>query len=83
MDLSTFILLGGLQDKLITQWIGPAFIIVVAAVAVTLAWKKQFRELLSFVAIAAICGALIWGASELFGSGGKGTTTVKDTIKNF
>lgn len=62
--------LGTLQSNLVSNWIGPAFLIVVAGLAIKFIISRQFRELAGFLAIAAVVGLLIFNAGGLFGSNG-------------
>lgn len=62
--------LGALQRTLVSNWIGPAFFIIVAAVAIKFIVSRQFRELAGFLGIAAIAALLIFNASGLFGTNG-------------
>ena len=62
--------LGGLQSDLIQNWIGPAFFIVVAGLAIKFVISRQFRELAGFLAIAAVVALLIFGGTGLFDEGG-------------
>ena len=73
MNITMFIAnagLGKLQDTLVSNWIGPAFFIIVAAFAVKFIISRQFRELAGFLAIAAVVALLVFNADGLFGSGG-------------
>ena len=62
--------LGNLQQTLVSNWIGPAFFIVVAGFAIKFIISRQFRELAGFLAIAAVVALLVFNADGLFGSGG-------------
>ena len=62
--------LAGVQDNLVSNWVGPAFLIVVAVIAVKFVVSRQFRELAGFLAIAAIVALLVFNADSLFGSEG-------------
>lgn len=62
--------LGNLKDNLVSNWIGPAFFIVVAGFAIKFVISRQFRELAGFLAIAAVVALLVFNADGLFGSGG-------------
>lgn len=62
--------LGNLQESLVSNWIGPAFFIVVAGFAIKFIISRQFRELAGFLAIAAVVALLVFNADGLFGSGG-------------
>lgn len=59
--------LGTLQNDLISNWIGPAFFIVVAGFAIKFIISRQFRELASFLGIAAVVALLVFGGDFLFG----------------
>lgn len=62
--------LGNLQQTLVSNWIGPAFFIVVAGFAIKFIISRQFRELAGFLGIAAVVALLVFNADGLFGSGG-------------
>lgn len=62
--------LGNLQRNLVSNWIGPAFFIVVAGFAIKFIISRQFRELAGFLAIAAVVALLVFNAGGLFGEGG-------------
>lgn len=62
--------LGGVQSNLVSNWIGPAFFIVVAGFAIKFAISRQFRELAAFLGIAAVVALLVFNADGLFGSDG-------------
>lgn len=62
--------LGELQNTLVSNWIGPAFLMVIAGFAIKFIISRQFRELAGFLAIAAVVALLVFNANSLFGSGG-------------
>lgn len=62
--------IGGLKEILIANWIGPAFFLVVAGLAIKFIISRQFRELAGFLGIAAIVALLIFGGEGLFGETG-------------
>lgn len=62
--------LGSIQKNLVTNWIGPAFFIVVAGFAIKFIISRQFRELAGFLGIAAIVALLVFNAGGLFGTDG-------------
>mgnify|MGYP001060963827 CR=1 FL=1 len=62
--------LAGLQNTLVQNWIGPAFLIVIAALAIKFMIQRQFRELAGFLAIGAVVALLIYGTDSLFGENG-------------
>ena len=62
--------LGTLQTTLVSNWIGPAFFIVVAGLAIKFIVSRQFRELAGFLGIAAIVALLIFNGAGLFGESG-------------
>lgn len=73
--------LSSLTDTAINDWIGPAFILLVAAVSIVLLWKRQLAAFFSFLAIAAIAGIFIFFGSDLFGKNGNITKAGKDVAK--
>lgn len=71
--MNNLILMAGLktvQENLISNWLAPAFFIVVAAVSITLLVKKQMRELVLFAAIAVVAALLLFSGETLFGKEG-------------
>lgn len=83
MDLM-FLMNSGLKDisnKLINNWIGPVFLLIVAAVAVKFVVNKQWRELAVTVLIAAVASVLIFAGGDLFGKGKGLTKSSQDLIK--
>lgn len=62
--------LGSLQQNLVSNWIGPAFFIIVAGFAIKFIISRQFRELAGFLAIAAVVALLVFNANGLFGTDG-------------
>lgn len=62
--------LGELQTTLVSNWIGPAFFIIVAGFAIKFIISRQFRELASFLGIAAVVALLVFNAGGLFGTNG-------------
>lgn len=62
--------LGSLQKSLVSNWIGPAFFIIVAGFAIKFIISRQFRELAGFLGIAAVVALLVFNANGLFGTNG-------------
>lgn len=62
--------LGNLQQNLVSNWIGPAFFIIVAGFAIKFIISRQFRELAGFLGIAAVVALLVFNANGLFGTNG-------------
>ena len=86
--MDTLFLLGitAVQDSLISDWIGPAFLLVVAALSIKFVIQRQFRELATFLVIAAVVAVLIFAGSYVFGKDGVFTKVGKDAaglIGNF
>lgn len=75
--LTLLIGLGNLQSDLIANWIGPAFFIVIAFVAIKFVISRQFRELAGLLGIAAVVGLLVFGGNDLFGETGIFTTIAR------
>lgn len=62
--------LKGVQTNLISNWIGPAFFIVVGALALKFIISRQFRELAGFLGIAAVVALIVFNTDKLFGEKG-------------
>lgn len=62
--------LGEIQRTLVSNWIGPAFFIIVAGIAIKFIVSRQFRELAGFLGIATVVALLIFNAGGLFGTDG-------------
>lgn len=75
--LATFAL-SNLVDFAINSWIGPAFVLIVAAVAIVLAIKRQLAAFLSFAAVAVIAAIFIFFGDDLFGKNGNISKAGKD-----
>lgn len=69
--------LGNVQNNLVSNWIGPAFFIVIAGISIKFIMSRQFRELAGFIGIAAIVALLIFNAGGLFGTNGVFTDIAK------
>lgn len=75
-------LMAGLQDlqnTIIDDWLGPIFIVGVAAFALIFIKDRAWMKLLGFVGIAAIVGVLIFAGEAFFGDGGTLTEVAKGT----
>lgn len=73
--------LSSAYQTFISGWIAPIFFIIVAAVAIILLWKRQIRELVIFIVIAALCGLLIFFGNDLFGQDGNLTGAANKVAK--
>lgn len=62
--------LGGIQDNLVSNWLGPALFIIIAGVSIKFILNRQFRELAGFLMIAAVVALLVFNADGLFGENG-------------
>lgn len=62
--------LSGLQDTIISDWLGPVFIVAVAAFAIVFIKDRAWMKLIGFVGIAAIVGVLIFAGEAFFGEDG-------------
>lgn len=59
--------LSELGNNLINNWIGPVFIVAVAAFAIIFIKDRAWMKLIGFVGIAAIVGVLVFAGGDLFG----------------
>lgn len=66
------VLLGirGLQKTVINDWIGPAFFIILAAVAIMLVVGRKLREGLILGVVAVLVGIYVFAGESLFGQSG-------------
>lgn len=62
--------LSGITENLKNNWIGPVFIIIVAAISIKFLLQREIRSLLIFLVIAAIVGVLIYFGSSIVGQNG-------------
>lgn len=69
--------LNELSQSVITDWIGPIYLLGVAGFALYFIKDREFRKLAAFLGIAAIVGALIFFGKDWFGNGGKLTKAAK------
>lgn len=73
--------LDGLRTTLVQQWIGPAALLVIAALSIKFLIDRNFRMLASFVVIGAIVAVLIYGTDLFFGQNGTFKKAVEDGAK--
>lgn len=74
---------GGLSDlynKFIENWAGPAFLIIIAIVAIPMIKERQFRNLLIFLVFAAIIGVIVFYGGDIFGKDKGFTKATKDLV---
>lgn len=62
--------LGSLWKDVKSQWLAPLFLAVVAVMAVVFVKNRQWTALISFVGIAVVVAALMFGGASLFGTDG-------------
>ena len=63
--------IGNPVSSIIDNWLGPAFLLFVAACAITFIKDREFRKLFSYVGIATVVALLISAGNWLFGKDGK------------
>lgn len=73
--------LDGLRSNLVTQWIGPAALIVIAGCSIKFLIDRNFRMLASFIVIGAIVAVLIYGTELFFGQNGTFKKAVEEGAK--
>jgi hypothetical protein len=82
MDMATlfpvYAGLNALFESLKTDWLGPAFLIVVAAITITLVIKREFRGLIAFGVVAIIGAIFIFFGDTFFGANGSLTKAAVD-----
>lgn len=69
--------LGGVQNTVVKQWIGPIFLILLAAGAVMEFRKRAFRTMGALIGIGAAAAVLIYFGDELLGGSGNLTKAGK------
>ncbi|PZP18157.1 MAG: hypothetical protein DI600_09895 [Cutibacterium granulosum] len=62
--------ISGIWDDVRGKWIGPLFLMAVAAFAIKFIKTKEWTKLFGFVGISALVGLLIFGGGALFGGDG-------------
>lgn len=62
--------ISGMADKIITDWLGPVFILAVAAFAIVFVKDRAWMKLLGFVGISAIVGCLVYFGKDFFSDTG-------------
>lgn len=70
--------LAGTTENLLSNWVAPVFILVVGAMSLYFLFNREIRKLLVFFAIAALVGALIFFADDIFGQNGSMSKFVKE-----
>lgn len=75
MNLANFIWflgegLGDVQNTVVKEWIGPIFLILLAAGAVMEFRKRAFRTMGALVGIGVIAALLIYAGGDLLGANG-------------
>lgn len=65
--------LGGVKDTVVTGWIGPIFLILLAAGAVVEFRKRAFRTMGALIGVGVIAALLIYFGDFLLGNNGKFT----------
>ena len=79
-----YLILAGLdtlRSTLVQQWIGPAALLVIAALSIKFLIDRNFRMLASFVIIGAIVAVLIYGTDLFFGQNGTFKKAVEEGAK--
>lgn len=69
--------LSGLQNWLVTNWLGPIYFIMIAAFSLIFIKDRAWMKLATFILIAAVVGILIFFTSTFFGKNGSLTKTGK------
>lgn len=73
--------IGNLVSSIIENWLGPAFLLFVAACAITFIKDREFRKLFSYVGIATVVALLIYAGNWLFGKDGKLKKAVENIVE--
>ena len=74
--------LGELSQNIIDNWIGPIFLVAIAAFAIVFIKDRAWMKLIGFVGIAAIVGVLIFAGDTFFGENGSLQGGAKDAGKS-
>lgn len=70
--------LDDVQTTVATKWIGPIFLILVAAGAVMEFRQRAFRKMGALIGIGAVAAILIYGGKTFLGNGGKFTKAAEN-----
>lgn len=71
-----------LKDTILDEWLGPLFIVGVAAFALVFIKDRAWMKLIGFVGIAAVVGVLVFAGDSLFGNEDSGLTGVAKGAAN-
>lgn len=74
--------LRGLWNTVLSDWITPLFIAMVAVFALFFIKDRAWMKLIGFVGIAAVVGVLVFAGGDLFGGKDKGLTKVAKNAAN-
>lgn len=74
--------LRGLWNTVLTDWITPLFIAMIAVFALFFIKDRAWMKLIGFVGIAAVVGVLVFAGADLFGGKDKGLTKVARNAAN-
>jgi len=66
--------LNGFWNNILSNWITPIFIAMVAIFALFFIKDRAWMKLIGFVGIAAVVGVLVFAGGDLFGGKNKGLT---------
>lgn len=69
--------IGRLQTDIVSNWIGPAFLMAIGGISIKFVISRQFRELAGFLGIAAVVALLVFAPSTIFGPTGIFTKIAK------
>lgn len=80
--ISIYAGLGDLSENIISNWLGPIFLVAVAAFAIIFIKDRAWMKLIGFVGIAAIVGVLIFAGDTFFGENGSLKGVAEDAGKS-
>lgn len=67
-----------LKDSLVTDWLGPVLLIVIAIYGIILAWKRELRQAGVALVIFIVAAVLVFFGDDLFSESGSAVKGAKD-----
>lgn len=74
--------LSSLQQTIISDYLGSAFLVILGITALVGFWKKSIRDVLTAFGLAILVAVLLFGAAGLVGESGTLTNVAKDQLSS-